>query len=124
MRDESVLKKFSALYVEDNKLMRDSIGRIIRRRFGEVYIAENGKEGLELYIKYKPNIVITDVEMPVMDGITMIKKIRAVKETQSIIITTAYEDDEHTDSSCVNLIKPVEAERLIDAIFECLGCGR
>ncbi|MBF0343786.1 MAG: response regulator [Nitrospirae bacterium] len=121
IRDEAVLKQLSALYVEDNDAMRESLGKYMRRRFGELWLSQNGKEGLELYKKHCPDIVITDIEMPVMDGITMITKIREINDDQPIIITTAFNDDEHTNIRCLNLIKPIDAERLIDAVLYCVG---
>ncbi|MBF0319889.1 MAG: response regulator [Nitrospirae bacterium] len=120
MRDETILKTLSALYVEDDAAMLDGLAKFMRRRFGDVYLAKNGKEGLELYITHNPDIVITDIEMPVMNGIVMINKILKIKNDQPIIITTAFNDDDHVSNRCVNLIKPINVERLIDAIFCCI----
>ena len=60
----------SLLYVEDDAVTRELVGEIIPRKFPHfsVYTAENGKAGLELYKKYCPEIVVTDINMPIMNG--------------------------------------------------------
>ncbi len=124
MRDETRLRGLSVLYVEDNFCMRDSLGKFMRRRFAEVYTAQNGEEGLALYIKHNPDIVITNIEMPVMNGSIMIKKIMEIKSDQPIIITTAFNNDEYTSARFVNLIKPINVEKLLDAVINCIGGKR
>jgi YesN/AraC family two-component response regulator len=104
--------------------MRNSLERFMRRRFGEVYLAQNGEEGLALYIKHNPDIVITNIEMPVMNGSIMINKIMEIKSDQPIIITTAFNNDEYTSTRFVNLIKPIVVENLIDAVISCIGGRR
>ncbi|KJU86566.1 response regulator receiver protein [Candidatus Magnetobacterium bavaricum] len=119
--NESVLKGLSVLYVEDDDLLRANLGKYLKRRFGEVFLASNGREGLDIYNRRKPDFVITDINMPVMNGNEMIKSILEVDDAQPIIITTAFNDDEHTSLRCVNLIKPIDTNKLLEAIFYCIG---
>jgi YesN/AraC family two-component response regulator len=122
MHDITVLKTRSVLYVEDEVIMRMSIGRFLRRRFGLVFEAENGKVGLDLYQQHRPDLVITDIEMPVMSGMEMIGRIFELNHNQPIIITTGYKDDQHTSVNvCWNIIKPLGEDKLIEAIMICLG---
>ncbi|MBF0466953.1 MAG: response regulator [Nitrospirae bacterium] len=118
----SVLKTISVLYVEDDCLVLESIGRFLKRRCKVVYEAENGKVGLELYRLHDVDIVITDLEMPVMNGFQMIKSILDTKDTQPIVITTGYSDDEHkVEDACAHIIKPIAEDELVRTILHCLG---
>ncbi|MBF0317515.1 MAG: response regulator [Nitrospirae bacterium] len=124
MINEAILKTLTVLYVEDDEFIRKMLARFLRRRVAAVYEAGNGKEGLEAYIKNKDeiDIVITDIEMPVMNGIEMIDRIFEIEESQPIIITTAYRDEEHTsDKVCRNVIKPIDEEKLLESMIHCIG---
>ncbi|MBF0608957.1 MAG: response regulator [Candidatus Magnetobacterium sp. LHC-1] len=123
MTNESILKTLTVLYVEDDEFIRKMLGRFLRRRVAVVYDAGNGKEGLNAYIEHqdKIDIVITDIEMPVMNGIEMIERIFAINNSQPIIITTAYKDEEHmSEKVCLNVIKPIDEEMLLKCIIHCV----
>lgn len=80
------------LYVEDEKLIREELSEVLEDFCDLLYVAENGAEGLELYKKYHPKIVLTDIKMPLMDGIEMSKEIKAISEDVHIIFMTAFSD--------------------------------
>lgn len=121
MDDPDILKNIEILYVEDDELAREAVAKFLRRRCKEVYEADNGKTGLELYEKHRPDVVVTDVAMPIMNGLDMLNKILKIKESQPIIIVTAYNDDDHrSDRARLNMIKPIVKEDLLDAIIGCL----
>ncbi len=88
------LKKVSVLYVEDEEYLRERLARILERRIGKLYLATNGKEGLEQFKKIQPDIVITDIRMPIMDGLEMAREIKKIGEDIPIMITTAHNDEE------------------------------
>ncbi len=119
--NESVLRELTVLYVEDDDVLRANLGKFLKRRFGHVSVASNGKEGFDIYRDSKPDVVITDINMPVMDGNEMIRQILEIDDAQPIIITTAFNDDEHTSSRCINLIKPIDMTKLLEAILYCMG---
>ncbi|QWR78193.1 response regulator transcription factor [Candidatus Magnetomonas plexicatena] len=124
MTDNTVLKTLTLLYVEDEANIREVISRFLNRRVAVVYEAQNGKEGLDIYTlnKSEIDVVITDIQMPVMDGMTMIEEILKTDVTQPIIITTAYKDEQHTsDRVCRNIIKPINLEHLAESILYCVG---
>jgi len=90
-----VLKSCSLLLAEDEKLVRESFGRLLSLYVDKLYLAKDGEEAYELYQKHHPDIVITDVKMPKLNGIELIKKIREENKTIPIVITSAYTDREY-----------------------------
>lgn len=88
------LKEVSLLFVEDEDITRVQISRMLQKEFKEFIEAKDGEEGVELYKKYKPDIVLTDITMPNMNGLEMIKAIYEIDEDAVIIITTAHNETE------------------------------
>ena len=113
-----LLKQATVLYVEDEEEIREKIGLALGRRVGKLYLASNGQEGLELCLQHKPHIVVTDLEMPVLDGLGMIKKIReAFNRTIPIVVITAYQDEDHfTDLADSYIFKPVIIRELEETL--------
>lgn len=100
------LQNLNILYIEDDELTRENTLEILRRKCGKVSVAKDGVEGYELYQIEKPNIIITDIQMPRMDGITMAKKIRKNDLETLMIITTAYTEQKYLlDAVELQLIK-------------------
>jgi len=64
------------LLVEDNYFMRDTIARMLEMEHFEVFLAENGYDALEILKKVRPDLILSDINMPAMDGITLFKKVR------------------------------------------------
>ena len=87
--------KLTILYVEDENDIRENTMRPLKRLCDELITASDGKEGLELYKKYKPDIVISDINMPNMNGIEMSKAIKAINSEQPIVFTTAHSDSSY-----------------------------
>ena len=113
--------ELTALYVEDEPVARLSIGTFLKRQLGELHLAENGKEGFELFESHRPQVVITDLEMPVMNGMEMIRRIRELDNGTPIIITTAYDDGEHRCEQADRVIlKPIIFNDLLKVINECI----
>ena len=116
--------KYTLLYVEDEAFIRRIAISYLRPYFLEIYEASDGVEALEIYKSNKIDMIMTDIEMPNMDGLTMCKKIRASDKKTPIIITTAYTSTEYLlEAVSLNLIKylvkPMEEEPLFDAIRLC-----
>lgn len=86
------MKQFSLLYVEDEPLVRERITFKLSSRFGTVYQAENGAEGIRLYEEHRPDIIVTDAMMPEMNGIEMIRQIREHDRDVKIVLLTALGD--------------------------------
>jgi len=102
------------LYVEDDSDIRTLFSNIIRKRFPDVelHIAENGKIGLDLYKEHRPDIVVTDINMPIMDGIQMSRLIKDMKSEVTVIaisgnICDDYQSDAMSAGITHYLNKPV-----------------
>ena len=111
------------LYVEDEEGVRKGYEKALRRHAKELYVACDGEEGLSLFIKYQPDIVITDINMPKKNGIEMSKAIKKIKPDQQIIITTAHSETGHFMEAIDlqisgYLLKPVDKNILTRKILE------
>ncbi|MCW8838414.1 MAG: response regulator [Thiovulaceae bacterium] len=101
MTSEKILKlkkmgqHIKILYVEDDKSVSEQFYKFLKKIFRNVYIASNGVDALKIYKKSNYDIVITDIEMPQMDGIEMIEKMRIINEDQAIIVTSAYNNSQY-----------------------------
>ncbi|DAB38117.1 MAG TPA: response regulator [Sulfuricurvum kujiense] len=91
---KSVASTLSILYVEDEEDTRTQISEILRMFFKKVVTAQNGKEALEIFMNTPIDLILSDISMPVMDGITLVKKILAINPKAKIIIMTAHNTDE------------------------------
>lgn len=88
--EREALARLTILYVEDERILRETVLPMLRELFREIYIASNGLEGLRSYRKYRPDIVITDIMMPQMDGLTMAEEIRKLDPDVPIIVLSAF----------------------------------
>ncbi|MBF0318604.1 MAG: sigma 54-interacting transcriptional regulator [Nitrospirae bacterium] len=85
-------KGLTALYVEDNSAIREEVYNILKKFFDLVETAADGKEGLQIYKGRRHDIVISDIKMPLMDGVQLSKDIRKIDKAQVIVIMSARDD--------------------------------
>ncbi|WP_435791214.1 Na-translocating system protein MpsC family protein [Clostridium sp.] len=122
-QEENLLSNLKVLYVEDEEFHREQLGIFLKRRVGKLYLAENGEDGLNKFKEFNPDIVITDLKMPEMDGIEMARNIRDIDKNCAIIITSAFSDVE-TILQVVNVgidnyvIKPIKNDELMEALIK------
>lgn len=111
------LKKMTVLLVEDDPATLASLATFIKPRVKELYTASNGRDGLNLYDTRKPDMVMADMIMPVMDGIEMAIGIRAINPDAIIILITGL-SNEYSLRRALELIpdafieKPINFKRL------------
>lgn len=86
---------FSLLYVEDEPIILQELQEVLEMKYDHVLTASNGQEGWELFCQTKPSLVITDVQMPRMDGLEMSRKIKEQSPETPIIITSAFSDKQY-----------------------------
>lgn len=84
-------EKIKLLIVEDDSDLRDSLLELLEEDF-TITTATNGAEGLVAFSKAKPEIVLTDIKMPIMDGLEMLSKIKAISSSTPVIIMTGHGD--------------------------------
>lgn len=83
------------LYVEDDENVQKLFLNLLQRKFEKIWVANNGLEGLAIFEKQPIDLVITDIHMPQMDGLSMAKKMKEKKPNLPIIITSAYSDKDY-----------------------------
>ena len=85
-------KELRVLYVEDEDAVRLEMADYLSDFFGQVETAANGLDGLNKYRLNNHDIVISDIKMPVMDGIDMVREIKKLNNGQYIIVISAYSE--------------------------------
>lgn len=112
-------KDLSILYVEDDSITRIMFTKIFEKFFKDVFSAEDGAEGIELFKQHNPDIVVTDLAMPEMNGFQLIDEIRREDEDIIIIVTTAYrEEAEHAEGATGVIFKPMEKNEALECIAQ------
>lgn len=115
----------SILCVEDDAITREFLGTILSIEFPDqtVHTAENGQVGLEKFQKIDADIVLTDISMPVMDGIRMAREIRHIDPDACIFALSAHS---HSDCQAEDidtlfdqyLLKPINGKYLCNIVRE------
>jgi len=118
---KEILQKYHVLYAEDDLAVQKSVLSVLERYFKEVYVASDGIEAMTLYNKHKPDVLISDIDMPRKDGLALALEIRAMNATIPIVMFTAYTDTEKllkaTELNLTKyLVKPVEPMAFKEAL--------
>jgi len=110
---KSLLKHYTILYVEDDLKIQKEMAQYLEAYFKKVYRASDGEDGLEIYECYFPDVLLLDIDLPKMDGLTLAKRIRKENSSVIIVMMTAFTDKEKllaaTELKLVKyLVKPVD----------------
>lgn len=112
-------EKFSMLIVEDDAGTRELLCDVIATKYPHVtlYCADDGVGGLELFVAHAPDLVLTDIGIPSMDGIAMAQQILALDPTTDIIVVTAYSGFDRLMQAIEigignYLLKPLDCDKL------------
>ncbi|MBN2017048.1 MAG: response regulator [Candidatus Cloacimonetes bacterium] len=115
--------KISVLYCEDEVLVMRSISKLIERKVEKLFTAVDGEEGFKLFMEHKPDIVITDIRMPKLNGLDMIEKMKITSPRSKFVIVSAYGQSDYFQRAIdmgVNgfLLKPLNKDKLYHMIDE------
>ena len=119
---QELSKNLSVLYVEDNDGLRDKVQNLLRKFFHGVSVAKDGEEGLVKFQKYQHAIVITDIKMPKMDGLSLAKKVKKLSPKTKVIVISAFDDKEYLldmiESGVFKFLKkPLNLHSLSDVLY-------
>ncbi len=123
------LMDVSILYVEDDPVSAALVRNAVTPRVKALHVAENGREGLMAFVRFHPDVVITDVRMPKMDGIAMAAAIREMAPDAPIVVTTALDDPEFLRKAIrigidSYLLKPFHAQDLLAVVARLAAASR
>lgn len=116
-----LLKKINLLYVEDDMAIQPVLAKVLERKVNNLYIASDGLEGYEKYLEFKPDIILTDIKMPKMNGIDMSRKIKEQNKDIPIIVTSAHSEAGYLLESIelgidAYLLKPIDRRKLLSML--------
>ena len=115
-----IIKEWNILFVDDEEFVVESMKEILPILFKKAYFAINGLDGIEICNNHKVDIVMTDLSMPKMNGLDMIKKIKQKQEDLKIICVSGHNEKEFIDEAsklkAVFIIKPINFEELYKAL--------
>ncbi|OGU07330.1 MAG: hypothetical protein A2075_13765 [Geobacteraceae bacterium GWC2_58_44] len=119
----------SVLYAEDDSDTREMVTKILRSNGFKCIVAKNGQEGLELYRRHCPDIVLSDILMPAMSGLEMARAIRTdFPEAQFIFMTALGESRFILQAIDIGVaqyvVKPVDLDKLLTAVSHCVAMLR
>ncbi|MCD6172917.1 MAG: response regulator transcription factor [Sulfurimonas sp.] len=122
MNNYGLIDDVSILIVEDEEELRDYLQEYLQLFFKYIFVAKCGEDGYNKYLQKKPDIIISDVNMPNLDGLTMIKRIRQNDDNTNIIVMSAHsEQDKLLQAIELNLvtylIKPINVQKLKDILL-------
>jgi DNA-binding response OmpR family regulator len=115
------LKNLTLLCVEDNEGVRKRLAKTLKFYFKEVILAEDGLEGFDKYKNSKVDIILTDIDMPNMNGVELCKNIRKIDKNIPLIVLSAYSSEEYL-LELINLninhfiLKPINSIKLETAL--------
>ena len=120
---------FTVILADDEELIRVSLRYLLLENCENVKVigeAANGEEALEKIKNLHPDILITDIKMPRMDGLTLLKEIREQNFSTKVIILSGYAEFDYARQAMEYgvsdyVLKPVKGMELRDAIMDCIG---
>lgn len=116
-----MIKNLKILFVDDDAITRMVLSSQLSSRYSEVLSAADGKEGLQLCLKEKPDVLVTDQSMPVMTGTEMIAEIRREIPAQKVILVSGFAESVEENDDLPILMKPLTVEVLCREINRISG---
>jgi len=119
----NLLSTLSVLYVEDEEDIRSLLQRALTRKVKNLYVGIDGVDGFNLFEKHRPDIILTDIKMPKMNGINMAKRIKKIDKEVPIIVLSAHSETNYFLEAIESgisgyLLKPLDKQKLYDILEE------
>lgn len=116
------LAQLSVLYVEDDEAIRDEVAHFLGRRVGRLLTAADGEEGLATFVAQRPDIVLTDIQMPQMDGFALAAKVKELRRGTPVIFATVFENSGYLQRAIAlgvdgYVVKPIDFEQLMQTLL-------
>jgi len=126
VKTNELIEDISILIAEDEAELREYLGEYLEIFFKKVFVAECGETGYKLYLEKRPDIIISDINMPNLDGLSMIKRIRENDSETDIIIMSAHSEKDKLLTAIelglvTYLIKPINSQKLKDVLLGIVG---
>jgi len=123
-KDLELLGNLRVLYVEDEPDTREQTARMLSLRVGQLVVAKDGLEGLECFRAQVPDLVVTDILMPRLDGLGMAQQMRLTAPDLPILVTTAFDQTSHLLRAIEvgidhYLVKPIDSDQLEGLLAKC-----
>ncbi len=121
---QNPLKHLNILLVEDEEKIRQHIATSLRYIVNNVQEAGNGKEALALLENFSPDLIITDLEMPIMNGVDFIKTLRKAGSKICVVVLTAHTSNDYLlpliDAHIEQyIVKPINFEKMLTVLHQC-----
>jgi len=118
---KEITSELTVLYVEDDTDLRVETAKLFTHLFKSTDTAENGKVALEMTKEKKYDLIVTDINMPIMDGVTLSKELKEIDPTQTIIITSAHDESSYLlDLIDIGIdkfiLKPLDMQKFLSAL--------
>jgi len=115
------MKNLTLLYIEDDSKIQKCIGEFLERYTLNLYLAQSAEEGMDLYKKISPDIILLDINLPGRNGISFAEELRKFDHNTRIIISTAYTDNAFLLNAIEleltrYLVKPMTNMELMEAL--------
>lgn len=119
------LKSLTILYAEDEEGIRRNIADSLKYYAKDVYEACNGQEAYEIYSEKNPDIILSDIHMPILDGISFVKRIRSENRDIPVVMITAHTDKKYLLEAVElhmekYIVKPVDLDELFEVLEKCV----
>jgi len=115
------LKEKTLLIVEDDESTLNSLHKVLSLYFKEVHSASNTYDALFLFNKYKNDIVLSDIQVPGIDGLSFVEKIKKIKKDTFCIVMTAFNNEVYLDRAVevgisLYLKKPIDMDEILVSV--------
>ena len=117
-------QNLSILYAEDEEMLRENLQETLSKLFANVYVAKNGQEAFEIFKKQQIDVVLTDINMPIMNGMELIQSIHTYTDVYPMIVVASAHNESRLLTTLINigvdqfLNKPVDKQYLINSLYK------